>query len=172
MKRTRWRYRQMALVIGVMLAGLAGVAHGSVKYSATYDAGADSWEYQYFVTNDYSLTEAITTFTIDFLPAPNYTVVSQTVPLGWYLDPGLLPSFVTAVDTSAGIAPGETLGGFLAAFTYSGDPGGVPADQTFIGNLSGGGDFSGITTTVPEPGSYLLALLALATVRRKGMWFD
>jgi hypothetical protein len=145
------------------------------------DTGGNTWRYNYYVTND-TLGESLDEFTVYFDVGLFADLSIGDAPLSWdpiviEPDPNLPHAgFYDALALVAGIAPGETLGGFWVQFSWLGA--GSPGSQLFdVVNANFETIDSGITRLrvtdpgppvgVPEPGS--LGLLAVALVMM--LWF-
>ena len=165
-----------ALVCGLMLAGLAGVAQGSIMSTQTYNGingdGSENWMFEYLVTNT---TPSVTLDRFEVVFTPYASFVSPT-PLpdrtGWDVvivndDLNLTgKTYVAGAQTGNGIAYNTTASGFFVPFVYYGDSGGATLPQSFTEYYSDNTSQTGFTTTttVPEPSTYLLSILALAAV--------
>lgn len=156
--------------------GILGSAQATqINYSAEPIAGSD-FRYHYTVTND-SLGLNIDEFTIYFDRNLYNNLVVEASPTDWdplMVQPDLgIPSdgFFDTLALVAGIAPGDSLGGFTVSFSYLGQ--GTPGSQPFeILDANFTAVDSGVTAlppnnsnSVPEP--HGLALLAAGMA---GLW--
>jgi hypothetical protein len=112
---------------------MASVAIAQVSYTAT-DISGNTWEYTYTVTNG-GMATPLGEFTVFFNLGQYTNLMVESSPGNWSSiaaqpDPGLPASgFFDAQALNAGLAPGATLGGFSAEFTYLGQ--GTPGTQLF-----------------------------------------
>jgi len=169
------------------LAGLAiacamaiaapGVGHAtSISYDVS-SLGGTGWEYTYTVAND-TLGADIEEFTIWFDLALYGNLVATATPADWdplviQPDPGLPDDgFYDALALVAGIAPGDSLGGFSVSFDYLGR--GTPGAQLFEvidpatfdllddGTTVRAAAGPGPSPAIPEPATGLLLGMGLA----------
>lgn len=167
-------------VAGLLLlcASLFAVGRASaavITYELTPEAGS-RWTYQYTVFAAAS-DAAIEEFTIFFDPALYANLLLMSAPPGWdalVVQPDLgLPAdgFFDALALMDGIAPGASLGGFVASFDFLGD--GRPGAQGFdiVDPVTFASISSGITrlegaTDLPEPATLWLVAAALLLLLR------
>lgn len=151
----------------------------TIDYQLTSLATPSRYEYLYSLTND-SLASPLSWFSIDFDTAlyDESSLVISTVGLGDWSQlmlasvPGLPAQYDAYNTAGTGLAVGSSLTGFKVEFTWLGA--GTPGSQAFTVWDPGTLDIldTGITTAsvapppptaLPEPGTALLALLALGT---------
>lgn len=143
----------------ILFTFCATVSATVINYSVD-SLGGNSYQYTYTVTND-TLAVDIDEFTVYFDHSLYENIVVGSAPADWdpiaiQPDVGLPDAgFYDALALVFGVAPGDSLSGFLVSFDWLGA--GTPGEQDFevydIGfNLLDTG-----TTTVAEPGA--LALL-------------
>jgi hypothetical protein len=167
----------------VMLSAIAAPASATlVEYDVSNISG-DTWRYDYTVTND-SLSSSLDEFTV-FFQLGEYQDISFGLaadgwdPLAIQPDP-LLPDdgYYDALALIEGLAPGATLGGFSATFTWlgTGTPGSQPfdiVDPITIATLDSGmtrlRGTSEPPTSVPEPGGVVLLAAGLIIVAMRRM---
>ena len=124
---------------GLAIACAMAIAAPRVGHatSISYDVqslGGAVWEYTYTVAND-TLASDIEEFTIWFDLGLYENLVATATPADWdplviQPDPGIPDDgFYDALALVAGIAPGDSLGGFSVSFDYLG--GGTPGAQLF-----------------------------------------
>lgn len=148
--------------------------------SISYDVqslGSTTWEYTYTVAND-TLGADIEEFTIWFDLALYGNLVATATPADWdplviQPDPGIPDDgFYDALALVAGIAPGDSLGGFSVSFDYLGS--GTPGAQLFEvidpatfdlldeGTTARAAAGPGPGPAIPEPATGLLLGMGLA----------
>lgn len=166
------------LALLTAIAAFVPAAHAStITYTAT-DVGGSTWQYDYSLTNN-SEPSDIGEFTTFFTLSQYSNLSVESSPGNWSSivaqpDPGLpADGFFDGQALDAGLAPGQTQGGFAVRFTWLGQ--GAPGAQTF--NIVDPSTFAtleaGTTTLVtPLPASFLLMLsgmagLALCARRRR-----
>lgn len=170
MRRIRW----IVMVIGVLLMGLVGTAHGTVKYTLTdmsNGEGTNLWQFDYTVTNT-TVDKTFNSFLIYFdYGAYNTLLDTSTNTTYWttdvvqpYLNPSnsLIPGFFSAMAQSPylGIAPGDSASGFSVLFVSTG-----PTLQNFEIYDSGNNLVDwGTTSAVPEPTTWALLAISLGVV--------
>ena len=149
----------------------------TVDYQLTSLAAPSRYEYLYTITND-SLASPLSWFSIDFDTAlyDESSLVISTAGLGDWSQlmlasvPGLPAQYDAYNTAGTGLAVGESLTGFKVEFTWLGA--GTPGSQAFTVWDPGTLDIldTGTTTAsvapptpLPEPGTALLALLALGS---------
>ncbi len=170
------------------LLGLVALCLGAVPAQATIityevaNIAGNTFEYSYTVEND-TLATDIEQFAVYFEVGLFENLSTPDAPAGWdpiviQPDPGLPDDgFYDVLALFAGIAPGDTLGGFTvqADFLGAGSPGSQPFD--IIDPLSFATIDTGFTVpagviAIPEPGSLWimgLGLLALGAARAAAM---
>lgn len=184
MERKRWRSSLMATVIGIMLMGLVGAAHGTVKYTAT-DMGPNGdgmyiWQYDYFVTASQPFTDFYITFAYDNYYSLSLNNLISDTPLpsnpDWAISltltgPATYQNGVyNAVINSGSQGPGEVISGFSVQFVSA-----TPTDQSYViyDNRNAENSIqveSDTTVPTPEPSTWMLLTLSLGTIffaRRK-----
>lgn len=151
----------------VAAASLAVPAAQAAGIESVYtNLGGNVWSVDFTVIHDGSPLVDFTGFTIDFLSATNLSLVQS--PVTWdslviQPDPGLpdngfLDSL--ALNPTAALSPGESIGGFRVAFTWTdGTPGALPFLIIDADNIP---VFSGMTSVVPEPGAAWLFAIGLS----------
>ncbi len=175
MKQKRWRRTLIALVISIMMVGLAGAAYGDIMYTATNRGdngdGKFIWQYDYLVTSNSPFTD----FYIDF-PYSNYDSLSTTDLISsavlpsnpdWTISltpiiPNSQNGIYSAVINSGIQSAGQTVSGFSVQFISA-----APTDQTYsIYDNSGASPLieSGTTVATPEPTTWALMIVSLGTV--------
>jgi len=160
-----------------MAIAAPGVGHAtSISYDVS-SLGGTGWEYTYTVAND-TLGADIEEFTIWFDLALYGNLVATATPADWdplviQPDPGLPDDgFYDALALVAGIAPGDSLGGFSVSFDYLGS--GTPGAQLFEvidpatfdllddGTTVRAAAGPGPSPAIPEPATGLLLGMGLA----------
>ena len=142
-----------------------------IEYEQVAQSG-DHYQYNYSVTND--STQDIDAFTIFFEANAYQNLTGMGSPPDWDLfivepDPFLGDGFTDWIAFGMPIAAGEMLNGFNIAFDWVA-PASTPFDsQAFevYDPLTFGVYASGFTQKLPEPGVYLLIVIALI-----GWWFS
>lgn len=155
----------------------ARAAAVSIDYQLTSLAAPSRYEYLYSITND-SLASPLSWFSIDFDTAlyDESSLVISTVGLGDWSQlmlasvPGLPAQYDAYNTAGTGLAIGSSLTGFKVEFTWLGA--GTPGSQAFtvwdpgtLDILDTGTTSASVAppppTPLPEPGTALLAFLAL-----------
>lgn len=156
---------QSRWLLVMALAGASATQATTIVYSVNA-LGADMWRYTYTLDNTAGAV-AFDEFTVYF-DLPNVSaLVGFTSPAGWdslivQPDPNLPDAgFFDALHLAGPVAPGSTVAGFSVDFSYA--TGQTPGAQRFelVTSASSQTVFSGITSVVPEPGSYALMLAGL-----------
>lgn len=156
---------QSRWLLVMALAGASATQATTIVYSVNA-LGADMWRYTYTLDNTAGAV-AFDEFTVYF-DLPNVSaLVGFTSPAGWdslivQPDPNLPDAgFFDALHLAGPVAPGSTVAGFSVDFSYA--SGQTPGAQRFelVSSASSQTVFSGITSVVPEPGSYALMLAGL-----------
>ena len=181
MSRVFRRFVSGAVLGGCVLAASSpGIAASvSIDYSLVPLASPSQYEYRYKVTND-ALSPSLSWFSIDFDPAlydEGSLLIASVGKAGW-VELILLsaPAFPAQYDaykaTGAPLGVGESETGFAVRFTWLGT--GVPGAQVFTVydpatlNVLDTGVTAAVVVPpppppgVPEPGTLLLAMVALA----------
>lgn len=149
----------------------------TVLYDVTNISG-NTWEYSYAINNN-TLSIDIEEFALRFDLGFYENLVATSTPAGWdplVIEPDpVIPDdgFYDALALSAGIAPGESLGGFNVQFDYLGA--GVPGVQFFdiVDPNTFGSLGDGFTQLVPVPaaiwlfGTGLVSLLGVGVARHR-----
>lgn len=169
--------KRLSLCVGILVLSL--FASQALASAITFDStslGGNTWNYQYFVSND-TLSSEIQEFTVFFEYGLYSNLAVSSSPSGWdslVTEPveilgipqdGLFDSLALG----PGIGVGQGVGGFGVTFNWLG--GGAPAGQYFeiVDPASFDVLDSGVTTAapapVPEPGTLLLLSSGLA-----GIW--
>jgi hypothetical protein len=170
------RIKRFAFLTAILAFGPATYA-STIAYTAT-DISGNTWQYDYSITNN-TLPSNIGEFTTFFTLGQYSNLSVETSPGNWSSivaqpDPGLpADGFFDAQALNAGLAPGQTQGGFAVRFFWLGQ--GAPGAQTF--NIVDPNTFATLeagTTTLatPLPASSVLMLsgmvgLALLVRRRR-----
>lgn len=158
LNQSRW-------LLVMALAGASATQATTIVYSVNA-LGADMWRYTYTLDNTAGAV-AFDEFTVYF-DLPNVSaLVGFTSPAGWdslivQPDPNLPDAgFFDALHLAGPVAPGSTVAGFSVDFSYA--SGQTPGAQRFelVTSATSQTVFSGITSAVPEPGSYALMLAGL-----------
>lgn len=156
-------------ILTILLLAVPGhQSYAGIAYQTT-QLGVDRWEYAYEVTNDTAFE--FTEFTIYFDRSLYADIAVEGSPADWDLlvvqPDGGIPAngFFDALALISGIAPGDSLGGFTASFTFLGQ--GIPGPQVFElldiqFALVGNGRTASQNNSVPEPGSLALLVVGLA----------
>ena len=158
LNQSRW-------LLVMALAGASATQATTIVYSVNA-LGADMWRYTYTLDNTAGAV-AFDEFTVYF-DLPNVSaLVGFTSSAGWdslivQPDPNLPDAgFFDALHLAGAVAPGSTVAGFSVDFSYA--TGQTPGAQRFelVTSATSQTVFSGITSVVPEPGSYALMLAGL-----------
>ncbi len=157
------------LIGGALLVNIPANAT-LITYEKNHISG-NTWEYAYSVNND-SLSLPIENFAIIFEEGLYENINAISSPLGWdilTLQPdSFLPDdgIYDALALSApGIAPGNTLGGFVVQFDFLGTT--LPETQNFqviepsLFSLIDSGSTQANNITVPAPPVALLLLISI-----------
>ncbi len=154
-------------------------AQASIVHYEINNISGNRWEYSYEISND-TLAVDIEEFSIyfDFTLYENLAIGSTPSnwdPLLLQPDPGLPDDGIyDALALSAGIAPGDSLGGFSVLFDYLGT--GTPGNQAFdildpftFAVLDSGTTQQATSAAVPEPSFWMLLASGLIplTFRRQ-----
>jgi hypothetical protein len=174
-----YRVLSSRIVVLAVAALLPSISHAT---SVTYDVqnlGGTTWEYTYTVAND-TLGFDIEEFTIWFDVGLYENLSATATPADWdpltiEPDPGIPDDgFYDALALVAGIAPGDSLGGFSVSFDFLGA--GTPGAQLFEivdpftfdvlddGRTESAAGGPGPGTAIPEPATAVLLGLGIAGV--------
>lgn len=146
------------------------VSAAVISYTPSF-LGGNQWTYDYTVAaaaGDPTIDE----FTIYFDYTLYENLTAAVSPSGWdplVIQPDTSPSdgFFDALALVAGISPGDSLGGFAVSFDFlgTGTPGAQSFDivdpNTFETLSSGFTSIASSNTSVPEPNTLALMVLAL-----------
>jgi len=163
--------RKIRTVLGLSLFLFGNSAIANIITYTVDNIGGNTWQYNYTVTNELAFDIEEFTVYFDLGLYENLAVTGSAVdwdPLVIQPDP-LLPDdgFFDALALVAGIAPGDSLGGFSVSFDFLGV--GTPGDQffdivdpfTFDSLASGITELRDADVSVPEPTSTSLIALGL-----------
>lgn len=159
----------IALLVSLYFSGIRSANATTIFFDVTNIAG-NTWEYSYTVEND-TLTVDIEEFTVFFDVGLNLDLASA--PTGWapiaiQPDPSLPDDgFYDALALGAGIAPGDSLGGFSVQFDFlgQGTPGAQPFEivDPFTFDILDAGTTQ-LMASVPEPQTLWLMALGLVVL--------
>jgi PEP-CTERM motif-containing protein len=162
------------LTLGLALLASASTASAGIITYDVANLGGTSWRYDYQLTND-ALPLPVDEFAIYFDVSLYRDLRDAAGPAGWDLlvaqpDPALPDDgFLDALALLQPLAPGATLGVFSITFEFLGA--GAPGAQAFqfldsstFEVLDAGVTHLRAPSSVPEPSSLVLLLIALAAL--------